>query len=144
MTHIGVSLLLDCFGVNTERCSDSTRLLELLRSVAAAAELTIVGSGAHQFENGGATAFLLLSESHVSAHSWPEHDYLAIDLFSCGDSSKLVAAEEVATRISGASYVQRSIVERRVEIGSTANGSSTSTGKSSRQLEPQKCGDVST
>ena len=41
---------------------------------------------AHSFGDGfGYTAFLLLSESHASIHTWPEHGTATIDIFMCGD-----------------------------------------------------------
>jgi S-adenosylmethionine decarboxylase len=41
------------------------------------------------------TGFLLLAESHISIHTWPEHSYAAIDVFTCGDTSDQGAAIDV-------------------------------------------------
>lgn len=38
----------------------------------------------HKFKPQGITAVILLAESHIAIHSWPEKDYMAIDIFSCG------------------------------------------------------------
>jgi S-adenosylmethionine decarboxylase proenzyme len=45
--------------------------------------LSIVDEGFYQFSPHGFTCYLLLEESHASLHSWPEHGYCAIDLFTC-------------------------------------------------------------
>ena len=45
--------------------------------------LNIIGRIFHQFEPAGVTGIILLAESHISLHSWPEHRYLALDFFSC-------------------------------------------------------------
>lgn len=47
---------------------------------------TIVGSSFHQFEPEGASGTVLIAESHVSFHSWPELGYLSLDVFTCGDT----------------------------------------------------------
>ena len=90
---------------------------ELARRLSAAAEAagaTILGGGEHDFaENAGATAFIMLAESHISAHTWPEHGLVAIDIFICGEAnadaaldalrdSFQPARESVAVRMRGA------------------------------------------
>jgi len=42
----------------------------------------------HKFSPQGLTGVVLLAESHVALHSWPEFNYLAIDIFTCGDWAK--------------------------------------------------------
>lgn len=38
----------------------------------------------HRFNGGGLTAFAMLAESHISAHTWPEYGFVAFDIFTCG------------------------------------------------------------
>jgi S-adenosylmethionine/arginine decarboxylase-like enzyme len=45
----------------------------------------------HRFEGGGLTGYLLLSESHIALHTYPEHRYLALDIFSCGRADSKAA-----------------------------------------------------
>ena len=56
---------------------------------------TILHGHFHHFSpNGGVSGVLVLAESHVSIHSWPERDYAALDIFVCGDCDpyKAIAA----------------------------------------------------
>ena len=46
----------------------------------------------NQFEPQGVTAVGLLAESHLSIHTWPEHCYAAVDIFTCGSGQHLQAA----------------------------------------------------
>ncbi|MCL5734728.1 MAG: adenosylmethionine decarboxylase [Actinobacteria bacterium] len=78
-----VHILADFWGCNYT--DDAEVLLKTLQQAANAANAQIVGSTHHQFQPFGSTALLLLAESHMSIHTWPEHDYLAIDVFTCGD-----------------------------------------------------------
>lgn len=56
-----------------------------LRQAAAATGATVLAYTEERFEPQGCTALLLLSESHLAVHTWPEHGYVAADLFTCGD-----------------------------------------------------------
>jgi len=47
-----------------------------------------------KFNPRGITGVVLLAESHISIHSWPEYNYLAIDIFTCGDKAKPLKALE--------------------------------------------------
>jgi spermidine synthase len=49
--------------------------------------MTVLGSQSHRFPGGGLSLVFLLAESHMSIHSWPEHSFVAIDIYTCGDSS---------------------------------------------------------
>ena len=49
-------------------------------------EFTVLNISTHAFSPYGVTAVVLLSESHMSIHTWPEHGYAAVDIFTCGGS----------------------------------------------------------
>ena len=53
----------------------------------------------HKFEPQGASGFWLLSESHLSFHTWPEKKYVFVDLFSCGDHEKTELAADLMHEI---------------------------------------------
>ncbi|MCG9891600.1 MAG: adenosylmethionine decarboxylase [Thermosynechococcaceae cyanobacterium MS004] len=55
-----------------------------LRDAAKQANATLLNEVLHQFEPHGITALALLSESHISIHTWPEVGYAALDVFTCG------------------------------------------------------------
>lgn len=56
-----------------------------IRIALESANTTILSHNEHIFENGGYTCVFLLSESHCSIHTYPEHKNIFIDLFTCGD-----------------------------------------------------------
>ena len=79
----GVHYVLDIFGYDLGP-QDTTEwwrytLLEIFKD----SPLLVLHSHFHSFCPHGLTGFLLLSASHLSLHTWPEHRYIAIDLFSC-------------------------------------------------------------
>ena len=67
----------------------------LLRSVVAAAGVQLLELRVQEFEPQGLTAFCLLSESHLSVHTWPETGYVGIDVFTCGENCRPEKAVEL-------------------------------------------------
>jgi S-adenosylmethionine decarboxylase len=79
----GTHLLVDLWGA-TNLC-DPELIDTTLREAAEAAGATILHSHFHHFSpNGGVSGVLVLAESHISIHTWPERDFAAIDIFMCG------------------------------------------------------------
>jgi S-adenosylmethionine decarboxylase len=66
------------------RLSDNKALIDVMRQAIAEASATILQTNIHEFDNGGMTAVFLLSESHASIHTYPEHGGCFVDLFTCG------------------------------------------------------------
>ncbi len=53
---------------------------------------TIISSSFHKFEPQGVSGVVIIAESHFTVHAWPEHDYAAVDIFTCGDNINLDTA----------------------------------------------------
>jgi S-adenosylmethionine decarboxylase proenzyme len=66
-------------------------LERLLRGAASAAGANVIGALKHQFKPQGASALLLLAESHVSIHTWPEFGSATVDMYTCGNVCDPVA-----------------------------------------------------
>ena len=66
------------------------------------------------FPNGAVTLVLLLAESHLSVHTWPEEHLVAVDLFSCGAIDGRAVVDELVRRLG-----LRQVAVRRVERGLT-------------------------
>lgn len=81
----GVHLLADLHDIEPALLSDPERIDTLLREAALAADARILHGHFHNFGAGlGVTGVLLLAESHISIHTWPEHGFAAVDIFMCG------------------------------------------------------------
>ena len=86
--------------------TDLPRLREILLAGAEAGGATIVGEEFHVFPNGAVTGVLVLAQSHLSIHTWPEHALANVDLLSYGH----VRADEVLRVVSEQLEVERSTV----------------------------------
>jgi S-adenosylmethionine decarboxylase len=91
LAYEGCHLIADLHGCSG--LDDEELIRTALASAAAAAGATLLDLRLHAFGPGqGVTGVALLAESHMSIHSWPEHDYAAIDIFMCGRRNDLDAA----------------------------------------------------
>ncbi len=80
----GVHLLIDLWGA--ERLDEPDHVDAELRRAAEAAGATILHSHFHHFSpNDGVSGVVVLAESHISIHTWPERNFAALDVFMCGD-----------------------------------------------------------
>ena len=79
----GMHLLVDLWGA--DRLDDPALIDKTLQQAALAAGATILHSHFHHFSpNGGVSGVVVLAESHISIHTWPERNYAALDIFMCG------------------------------------------------------------
>ena len=92
----GLHLLADLKGVDSGLLADPAAIDALLRKAALAAGARILHSHFHAFGPGlGVTGVLLLAESHISIHTWPEHGFAAADIFMCGAAQPQRAFEVI-------------------------------------------------
>ncbi len=83
MKFAGTHLLVDLWGASN--LDDPSLIDRALRHGAVIAGATILHSHFHHFTpNGGVSGVVVLAESHISIHTWPERDFAAIDIFMCG------------------------------------------------------------
>ncbi|MEW6756141.1 MAG: adenosylmethionine decarboxylase [Candidatus Latescibacterota bacterium] len=81
---LGRHLLVDLYGCDPSLLDDPRGVEEALREAARAAGATVVGAAFHRFSPHGVTGVLLVQESHLAIHTWPERGFAAVDLFTCG------------------------------------------------------------
>jgi S-adenosylmethionine decarboxylase len=88
----GTHVLADLSGIAAEKLSSCAQLESLLRAAAEAAHAHVLFSHFHGFGEGlGVTGVVLLAESHISIHTWPECGFAAADIFMCGSAQPELA-----------------------------------------------------
>ena len=93
---LGTHLLADLSGIAAPRLRDCDALELLLRAAASTAGAQVLHSHFHSFGAGmGVTGVVLLAESHISIHTWPECGFAAVDIFMCGAARPQLALDAI-------------------------------------------------
>ena len=85
MNALGRHLLLELFDCDLESINNLESVKSALVEAARRAQATIVDVVFHEFNPFGISGVVVIAESHLSIHTWPEYRYAAVDIFSCGD-----------------------------------------------------------
>lgn len=86
MNALGIALSVEFYDCNREILNSVAQVEQLMKQAALAANATIVQSVFHMFNPYGVSGVVVISESHLAIHTWPEYGYAAIDIFTCGSS----------------------------------------------------------
>lgn len=89
-TWFGLHYILDMYGIK-EPPQNILEARSYLESAARTAGATILHSHIHEFGNGGFSGAVILQESHISIHTWPEKSFAAVDVYMCGNCNPLAA-----------------------------------------------------
>jgi S-adenosylmethionine decarboxylase len=80
----GTHLIIDLW--DASRLDDAPHIEQTLRACIEVAGATLLHIHVHQFQPNGLSGVAVLSESHISFHSWPDEGYMALDVFMCGNT----------------------------------------------------------
>jgi S-adenosylmethionine decarboxylase len=108
---MGKHYLLNLFGCSFVLLNDEHFLVDLLENAAAASGATVLKTVYEKFEPQGVTVICLLSESHISIHTWPEEGKAACDIYTCGDSNPKIGCDimihQLQSNTHTLSYIER-------------------------------------
>ena len=102
MNALGKHLLLELQDCNKEVLDNLSFLRDAMVTAAIDCGATVLGESFHHFNPQGVSGVVVIAESHLSIHTWPEYGYAAIDIFTCGTSVEPEKAAEVLIEKLGA------------------------------------------
>ncbi len=85
MKHLGEHIILELWGCDPQALDSEELVTKMLLEGVEASKATLLKINMHKFSPQGVTGVAVLAESHISIHTWPEHGYAALDVFTCGD-----------------------------------------------------------
>lgn len=89
MPHaLGKHLLVDLYGCPTGLLNDVAALETIMVEAAHRAGATVLNTNFHRFSPCGVSGVVVIHESHLTIHTWPEQGFAAIDLFTCGKQTR--------------------------------------------------------
>ena len=111
--RLGTQVVLDLYECETGHLDDIAWVKKTLVQAAVAAGATVVETVFHKFAPCGISGVVVIAESHLAIHIWPEHRYAAVDVFTCGESVQM----DVATALLAREFRSKRPVQRRFTRG---------------------------
>ena len=88
-TYLGHQTTVDFYGCTSQKINSPKFVEDVLLKAAKILNLSVVNSTIHSFSPIGVSGVIVIEESHIAIHTWPEHNYVAIDFFTCNKSYDL-------------------------------------------------------
>lgn len=123
--QLGRHILVEFYNCDRSILSDHSMIEKYMNEAAIVSKATVVNSVFHHFNPYGVSGAVIIAESHLTIHTWPEYGYAAVDLFTCGDSvNPWIAFEYLSDKLSAekweTSEVPRGAVDKiRASCGIT-------------------------
>lgn len=114
MKALGTHIVCELSGCDAAALSDVDAVREMMIGAAKASRATIMEVAFHRFEPQGVSGVVILAESHISIHTWPEAGYAAMDFYTCGDHTDPSLACEHAAKVLDAKVMQTTEVKRGI------------------------------
>jgi len=95
---IGMHVVLDLYECDPQILDDIEKIEEILTGAAEVANATVIDKRFHKFSPQGVSGVVVVSESHIAIHTWPEHGYAAVDVYTCGNHTMPLKASEYIIR----------------------------------------------
>jgi S-adenosylmethionine decarboxylase proenzyme len=92
-SNFGQHYLIDFVGCDSKLIALVEPTREIVLRAAKECGATIVDDRFHQFQPFGVSGVVLIAESHISVHTWPENGFVAVDIFTCGEMEPQVAID---------------------------------------------------
>lgn len=120
MDHLGQHLLAEFYKCTNETLDDENLISDIMTKAVEISKATIIRPFFHKFSPQGVSGIIVIAESHLAIHTWPEHNYAAVDLFSCGDFDFTGALKYIKDKLNAGDY---SIIS--IKRGANLNSSAT-------------------
>ncbi len=114
MKALGRHVLAEYFNCDKELLNDPQKLEQFMQEAAKKANATVVSSSFRTFEPFGVSGVVIVAESHLAIHTWPEYGFAAVDFFTCGDTSNPWKAHEFLKSVLKPSHTEEKEVLRGV------------------------------
>ena len=99
MKELGRHYVFELFGCDREALDNLEAVQAALVQGAIEAGATVIDKVFHKFAPQGVTGVVIIAESHLSIHTWPEYGYAALDVFTCNTNTEPMKAFKVVTKL---------------------------------------------
>ena len=116
---LGHQTTVDLYGCNQQLIDDLSFVEKHLLAAASLAKLTIVNTTLHKFSPIGVSGVIVIAESHIAIHTWPEHGYVALDFFTCNEAYEIEKSISYLQAVFQASSFETTELKRGVQLSKT-------------------------
>lgn len=110
MDALGQHILLELYECDKDVLNNEEKVKKVLVHSAEVCGATVISTSSHKFSPHGVSAIVMIAESHLSIHTWPEYGYAAIDIFTCGTILKpKVAVDYLVKELEAKNFTQHKI-----------------------------------
>ena len=109
----GTHIIVEAAGCSRETLTDPEKIEQIFMEAAKLANMTVKASYFFRFSPTGVSGAVIVAESHISIHTWPEEGYAAIDVYTCGESDPERAVDYILRKI-GAKHAHISEIKRGI------------------------------
>ncbi len=113
MNFLGRHILAEFYECDPAMLNDTGAIERAMNEAAAASGATVVQSVFHMFSPHGVSGVVVVAESHLAVHTWPEYGFAAVDYFACGEVDAGAAIRCLRAKF-GAERVSQREIERGV------------------------------
>nr|WP_114985768.1 adenosylmethionine decarboxylase [Cyclonatronum proteinivorum] len=86
MQALGRQILVEYYDCNSDIINDVSQIESILLEATRKSQASIISHNFHKFSPHGVSGTVVIAESHVAIHTWPEYGYAAVDIFTCGET----------------------------------------------------------
>lgn len=113
---LGFQTTIDFYGCNSDKINSTGFIEKVLEKAAKKMNLTVVKSTIHSFSPIGVSGVIVIQESHLAIHTWPEYNYVALDFFTCNKAYELT---------DGINWLKEMFEAKKMEVASEKRGNIT-------------------
>lgn len=99
MEGLGTHIIAELFNCNAFHINNLKKVEEVLTAAAELSKATIIQPFFHKFSPYGISGVIVIAESHITIHTWPEYGYAAVDVFTCGDHDYKNAIDYITEKL---------------------------------------------
>jgi S-adenosylmethionine decarboxylase len=115
MDTIGYHYVVEASGCDPEVLKDPNKIREIFLEAAKVGNMEVKASYFFRFSPTGVSGVVIVAESHISVHTWPEEGYAALDVYTCGEKADPEKAVDYILEKFGAQYAHVSEVKRGIK-----------------------------
>lgn len=120
ISSLGKHLLVEYYDCNIEVLDDVERIKNAMVKAAELSGATVINDTFHHFSPFGVSGVVVIAESHLAIHTWPEYGFAAVDLFTCGEEVDPWIAFNYLKDVLNSKYF--TVMEMRRGLIDTQNG----------------------